>query len=123
MPRSLIKKISFRAVSDVDVNEMWERIKNISFISGPFICGLRGPWGEVQIWSNSHQESERVCLLLLQAGGWSSQDIAQAERWTSLSRRAAPKGQEMRPAIDWRGVPMLSKRIGGDGHPVRPTPV
>jgi hypothetical protein len=117
MPRSLTKKISFKSKTQITPSAMWERVKMLSFMSGPCIVGMRGVWGEVQIWANNHQEAERVCRFLLSCGDWSSYDVSRAEIWRATARRSARVPQLMRPAVTPNGVPRLTTRAGPEGPP------
>ena len=122
-PKPLRKRVSCRTKTAIPVDTLWANLKDISYVSGPFITGKRGPWGEVQIWAETHQVGESVASSILLAAGWTPADIEQGETWHAVARSRGERRETMRPAIDQSSIPRLSMRDGPAGQPIRPNPV
>lgn len=120
--RRMRKKIGVRVRDGVSVEDLWQGIKDISFTSGGQICGLRGSWGEVQIWASSQAQAEATAEAILLAAGWGADDIAKGERWTAMDKSYAHRQVEMRPGVDRQGRPALTMRPGPHGKTVGPRP-
>ena len=121
--RPLRKVVSCRTKVAMPIDDLWERLKGLTYTSGPCIAGNRGEWGEVQIWASSHAVAEATVEAVLRAAGWDEADIFGGERWQAVARRHGARQETMKPGIDRRGVPRLSMRDGPGGQLLRPSPV
>lgn len=115
--RKRVKRTSFRVYGQVPVDEIALRLQDVSFISGRYIVGVRGAWGEIQFWAESVPEGLRMCLLMLEVAGWPASVVREGVGWTADAGDRAAPSVTMRPARDRLGRMWLSARSGPEGAP------
>lgn len=113
----LRKRVRYRSVSGLGLNELIDYWKDFEFDAGPVIVKHVGSsWGTVTVWAASIAEGKRV---IRHAAGEASVDADQVGRWEICSSTSSRLGMPGRMKVNQAGgYYWITARDGSDARPM-----
>ena len=113
----LRKRLRYRSVSGLGLNELIDYWKDFEFDAGPVIVKHVGSsWGTVTVWAASIAEGKRV---IRHAAGEASIDADQVGRWEICSSTSSRRGMPGRMRVNSsKGFYWITARDGSSQRPI-----